>query len=85
MTTINETAICVIESCGKPIHPERLAFKPGSIITCSHACAVENKRNISRRAFRKYIKNKRRTDPDWVARQAQYQRDYRARKKAETS
>ena len=85
MTTKSEMSICVIATCGKPIHPERLAMKPGSIITCSHDCAVEHKRNINRRAFRKYTKNKRQTDPAWVARQTQYQRDYRARKKSETA
>ena len=73
--------ICVIEACGKPIPEARMAMKRGMIITCSHECAVKHKRNINRKAWRTYMKKKQ-GDPVWVQRQRQYQRDYRARKKA---
>ena len=78
----NETRHCIMESCGKEIHPLRIAMKPSTISTCSPECAKAHKRDIDRKAQRKYVSGKRRTDPVWVERQNEYQRQYRAAKKA---
>ena len=77
-----EEKICVIEACGKPIPEARMAMKRGMIITCSHECAVKHKRNINRtRLADIHEKEAGRSRYGWQ-RQRQYQRDYRARKKA---
>ena len=54
-----EPNLCIIEDCGRPIHPERLAMKPGLLLTCSHACAKLHKRHINQKAQRKYMAGKR--------------------------
>lgn len=51
-------AKCVIEGCGKKIHPERLAMNP-RIKTCSPACAYELVKHHRRESAKRSNRNKR--------------------------